>query len=57
MQIYALYYQKSPFMFQHGSDGAFVGEMVSKLGPLPPQWHHLWMEMQRRSMDSQVNGE
>lgn len=56
-QIYALYFQQSPFTFQNGSDGAYVGEMVSKLGPLPPQWQSLWKEMQRRSMYSQVNGE
>ncbi|KAG6368291.1 hypothetical protein INS49_002496 [Diaporthe citri] len=54
--IYALYFQQSPFPFEHGSDGAFVGQMVSKLGPLPAQWHSLWREMQRRSMDSEVNG-
>ncbi|KAI7776387.1 hypothetical protein LA080_005419 [Diaporthe eres] len=53
--IYALYFQQSPFPFERGSDGVFVEQMVSKLGPLPAPWHLLWRDMQRRNMDSEVN--
>ncbi|KAH8788957.1 kinase-like domain-containing protein, partial [Diaporthe sp. PMI_573] len=53
--IYALYFQQSPFPFEHGSDAAFVGKMVSRLGPLPAEWHFLWKEMQRASADSLTN--
>lgn len=57
VQIYALYFQQSPFPFEHGSDAAFVGKIVSRLGPLPAEWHLLWREMQRAGADSPLNGE
>ncbi|KUI62709.1 Serine/threonine-protein kinase SKY1 [Cytospora mali] len=52
--IYALYFQESPFPFQQGPDDVFIGEMVSKLGPLPEEWQPFWKDMQRMNLDSQI---